>query len=70
MQDGGAAVETEPGEGAFAEADVSGAGRRRWYEESAQEVGEIGIVADDEEVFGVGVVLQQLMEVLEGGGGG
>ena len=43
---------------------------RAAIEERAEEGGEVGVVADDQHVFALGVVMQQALELLEGGGGG
>ncbi len=73
MKDGGAALEVDAGERAFAEADAGGAGGGVVVgadaEEMAEELGDVGVVADDEDVFGGGAVAQKALELGEGGGG-
>jgi len=44
--------------------------RQRRGDELAEECGEVGVVADDEEVFIGGAFAQQALELREGGGGG
>ena len=66
MQRCGAAGEAQTGDGTFAEPDLSWAGGRG-DEERSQEVGEVGIVADDQDIFASLMVAQELLEVFEGG---
>ena len=73
MKDGCASGEVEAGEGSFAEADAGRGGG--WVvvdadaEEVAEELGEGGVVADDEDVFEGGGVAEEALELGEGGGG-
>jgi hypothetical protein len=69
LQGGGAAGEAEAREGAFADADSGGSGCCR-DEERSDEEGEVGIVADDQQVLGFAAFFEESEEVFEGGGGG
>ena len=40
------------------------------HEQRAEKAVRVGIVADDEEVFALGALAKELLEVFEGGGGG
>ena len=66
MQGCGATGEAQAGDGAFAEPDLSWAGGRG-DEERSQEVGEVGVVADDQDIFAGLMFAQELLEVFEGG---
>lgn len=74
MKDGGVALQVDAGERAFAQADAGG-GRVGIVvgadaEQVAEKLGEVGIVAYDEDVLGGGGLAQQALELGEGGGGG
>jgi hypothetical protein len=69
LQDCWTTREAEASEGAFTEADVgwiSGSGDQ----EGSEKCSEVGIVADNEEILGVGAVLEEFLEIFVGGGGG
>ena len=74
MQDSGAAGEIDAGERAFAQADAGGGGGGVVVgadaEQVAEELGDVGIVADDEDVLKGAGVTQQALKLGEGGGGG
>lgn len=66
MQDCGASIERETRQGAFAEADVGWRG----VEERSQKAGHVWIVAYEEQIFALGAVHEELLEVADGGFGG
>ena len=74
MKDGGAALQVDACERAFTQADAGGGGG--WIvvgadaEQMAEELGDVGIVADDQDVLVGGALAQQALELGEGGGGG
>ena len=79
VQRGGAASEVDAGQRALAQTDAGGCGTgveaaggacRGGNEERAEEGGEVGVVADDQQVLVAGVLAQQLAELGEGGVGG
>ena len=74
LKDSGAALQVDASERAFAQTDAGGAGGGVVIgadtEEMAEELGDVGVVADDEDVFGDGRLAQQALELREGGGGG
>jgi hypothetical protein len=73
LKDGGAALKVDAGERAFAQADAWGPGLVSVCadtKELAEELGEVGVVAYDENVLGGGGFAQKALELGEGGGGG
>jgi hypothetical protein len=65
----GTSRENDSCERTFAEADL-GFGAGGWHEERTEEVGEIGIVANDQKVIAAGVFAEKSLEVFEGSFGG
>jgi len=70
-----AAGEDKAGERTFAQPDYGfgaggGSGAGVGHEERTQEGGEVGVVADEEEVLALGALAEELLEVFEGGFGG
>ena len=63
MKGGGTAREGEASEGAFAKPDAGCGDSGGGDEQRAEKIGEVGVVADDEEIFGFGAVVQKLLEV-------
>ena len=70
MQHGWTAIEGEAGDGAFAEANRRRHGIGCRNKHRADEVGEVGVVADDEDVFVATAFVEEFLKVLEGGFGG
>ena len=71
MKDGSTALQVDASERTFAQADAWGPGCVRVCadaQELAEELGEVGIVAYDEDVLGGGGVAQQALELGEGCG--
>ena len=66
MQGGWTAGDDDAGERAFAEPDFGFRTGVR-HEEGAEKDGEVGVVADYEKIFVVGILLKELLKVLEGG---
>jgi hypothetical protein len=64
LQGCGASGEDDAGDGAFAETDL-GFGVGGWYKERTQKAGEIGVVADDEEVFSLGALVEKTLELFK-----
>jgi len=63
------------GQRTFAQPDYGfgaggGSGAGVGHEERTQEGGEVGVVADEEEVLALGALAEELLEVFEGGFGG
>ena len=70
MQGGRTAGEDDAGDGAFAKADSRGGWGTGGHQKRTKEVGEVGIVADDEKIFAFGALAEHLLEVFEGALGG
>ncbi len=74
MKDGGAACEADAGKRALAQADARGGGGgiviRANAEQVTEKLGDVGVMADDEDVLVGAAVAQQPLELGEGGGGG
>ena len=73
MKDGGAALQVDACERAFTQADAGGGGG--WIvvgadaEQMAEELGDVGVVADDEDVFVGGALAEEALELGEAGSG-
>jgi len=73
LKDGGSALQVDAGERAFAQTDAGRGGGGvvigAYTEEMAEELGDIGVVADDENVFVGGTFAQETLELGEVRGG-
>ena len=73
MQHGGAACEADAGKRALAQSDARGGGGgiviRADAEQVAEKLGDVGVVADDENVLRGGPVAEKALELGEGRGG-
>jgi len=73
LKDGGSSREVDAGERAFAQTNAGGGGR--WIvvgadaEQVAEKLGDVGVVADDENVLRGGPVAEKALELGEGRGG-
>jgi hypothetical protein len=73
LENGGAALQVDAGERAFAQADAGGTGggvvADAEAEEQSKELGDVGIVADDEDVFVGRALAEEALKLGEAGAG-